>query len=180
MCPGLIFFKEMDLSSGFLVVSAQSLHVAGFPRQRPGQRRNRVHLTQARGKPVPCRSDARFRRPAFRSLDAGSFSASLPSRRQQRRLHGTGSPLANPVSVGEDPIKAPWREPGGRRAVGRETPPEALSPVHDHNAQSAITGGVAASSQQQQRRAQRTRRMRARGRQSCWRGLCCRPQSSQD
>jgi hypothetical protein len=36
--------------------------------------------------------------PALRSLDAGSLSASLPSLRQQRRLHGTGSPHTNPYS----------------------------------------------------------------------------------
>jgi len=38
-----------------------------------------VTTAEARGEPVPCRPDARCRLPAFRSLDAGSLSASLPS-----------------------------------------------------------------------------------------------------
>ena len=50
---------------------------------------------------------------------------------------GTGTSLrSEPVPFS---IEAPRREPGGRRAVGRETTPEAHTTVHHHDAQNAIT-----------------------------------------
>ena len=63
----------------------------------------------------------------------------LPSLASNAGSSGTGPPLANPYSVRGGVIKAPRREPGGRRAVGPSRSPEAQSTVHHHPAQSACT-----------------------------------------
>jgi len=101
------------------------LAALGFPTPA---RLGEVHLAQARGGPVPSR----------RTLSTGI----LPSARSwETSLHhpgcarfpnagsiGTGPPLANPYSLRADAIKAPRREPGGRRAVGPSRFPKAREP----------------------------------------------------
>jgi len=111
--------------------------------------------TQARCEPVPSRRTLAAGIHALRSLDAGSLSAScLRSPATPARLarahpsrtripcvleleKGTGTSLrSEPVPFS---IKAPRREPVGRRAVGRETPPQARRTVHPHHARNALT-----------------------------------------
>jgi len=66
--------------------------------------------------------DARYGHPALRSLDAGLAFAILSSLGQQRRLDWHRPPLANLIPRAGYAIKAPRREPGGRRAVGWGSP----------------------------------------------------------
>jgi hypothetical protein len=107
---------------------------------RPRRHAKARHFSPARGEPVPCRSDAHCGHPALRSLvrvhRTQARGEPVPSRRtltagilpsvrsmlarsrhpafarQQRRLHGTGSPLANPDSARERNRSPPARAGG--------------------------------------------------------------------
>jgi len=86
------------------------------------------HLAQARGEPVPSRRTlASGILPSARSWET-SLRHPGCARFPNAGSIGTGSPLANPDSAHVHAIEAPRREPGGRRAVGRETPLETRNP----------------------------------------------------
>jgi hypothetical protein len=87
---------------------------------------------------VPCRPDARCRHPAFRSLDAGSFSASLPSLASNAgstaRAHPSRTRIPRAIQV-----EAHRREPvwtAGRWAIPAPGSPQT---AHHPLAQNAIT-----------------------------------------
>jgi len=110
------------------------------PNRSPPTRPNRVHNHAGSG-------HARAASPG-RSLQASCpplarcwLALSLPaftSPATPAPRHGP-TPREPLFRARADAIKAPRREPGGRRAVGRSQPPEARRTVHHQHAQTAFT-----------------------------------------
>ena len=126
----------------------------GHPGLRYARRTPRFAILAAHGFPTPARlgwgsprAGSGWPMPSRRTLAAGilpftrSWETALRhpgcARFPNAGSIGTGHPSRTRIPRA-DPIEAPRREPGGRRAVGRETSPEGRATLHHQHAQTAF------------------------------------------